>query len=60
MQNETSGFPLISVTTYGELSSRFDLYRQIQEGMDDIIRGNTRSFADAMADIRQEREKNSL
>jgi len=41
----------MSIETYEELTSRFELYSQIKEGMDDIATGNTRPFSEAMADI---------
>lgn len=47
----------MSIEAYEELTSRFELYSQIKEGMDDIASGNTRPFADAMADIRSKRHK---
>ena len=40
-----------------ELTSRFELYSQIKEGMDDIATGNTRPFSEAMADIRSRRNR---
>ena len=42
---------------YEELTSRFELYSQIKEGMDDIATGNTRPFSEAMADIRSRRSR---
>lgn len=34
-----------------------DLYSKIQEGINDINLGNTRPFAEAMADIKSKRNK---
>lgn len=45
----------MSIEAYEELTSRFELYSQIKEGMDDISSGNTRPFSEAMADIRSRR-----
>ena len=45
----------MSIEFYENLTSRFELYSQIKEGMDDIASGNTRPFSDAMADIRRKR-----
>jgi hypothetical protein len=42
---------------YEELTSRFELYSQIKEGMDDVATGNTRLFSEAMADIRSHRSR---
>mgnify|MGYP002518151066 CR=1 FL=1 len=39
------------------LMGRFELYGKLQEGLNDIPRGNTRPFADAMADIRSRRKR---
>ena len=46
---------VMSIEAYEELTSRFELYSQIKEGMDDISSGNTRPFSEAMADIRSRR-----
>ena len=37
----------MSIEAYEELTSRFELYSQIKEGMDDIAAGNTRPFQEA-------------
>lgn len=34
-----------------------NLYSKIQEGLNDIILGNTRPFAEAMADVKVKRSK---
>ena len=46
---------VMSIEAYEALTSRFELYSQIKEGMDDISSGTTRPFAEAMADIRSRR-----
>ena len=38
----------MSIETYEELTSRFELYSQIKEGMDDIATGNTRPFSEVI------------
>ena len=48
---------VMSIEAYEELTSRFELYSQIKEGMDDIAAGNTRPFQEAMADIRSRRRR---
>ena len=48
---------VMSIEAYEELTSRFELYSQIKEGMDDIATGNTRPFSEAMADIRSRRSR---
>lgn len=56
-KNGKGDLAVMSIEAYEELSSRFELYSQIKEGMDDIACGNTRSFTDAMSDIRRKRQK---
>ena len=48
---------VMSIEAYEELTSRFELYSQIKEGMDDVAAGNTRPFQEAMADIRSRRRR---
>ena len=56
--NEISTFcAVMSIETYEELTSRFELYSQIKEGMDDIATGNIRPFSEAMDDIRSRRSR---
>ena len=47
----------VFIEAYEGLTSRFELYSQIKEGMDDIATGNTRPFSEAMADIRSRRSR---
>ena len=54
---EKAIFAVMSIEAYEELTSRFELYSQIKEGMDDIATGNTRLFSEAMADIRSHRSR---
>ena len=54
-KNGKGDLAVMSIETYEELTSRFELYSQIKEGMDDIATGNTRPFSEAMADIRSRR-----
>jgi len=37
---------VMSIEAYEELTSRFELYSQIKEGMNDIASDNTRPFSD--------------
>ncbi len=48
---------VMSIEAYEELTSRFELYTKIKEGMDDIFAGNTRPFSEAMADIKARRKR---
>ena len=56
-KNGKGDLAVMSMETYEELTSRFELYSQIKEGMDDIATGNTRPFSEAMADIRSRRSR---
>ena len=56
-KNEKLDLVVMSIETYEELTGRFELYNQIEEGMKDITTGNTRSFSDAMNDIKSYRSR---
>lgn len=43
-KNGKGDLAVMSIEAYEELTSRFELYSQIKEGMDDISAGNTRPF----------------
>ena len=47
----------MSIETYENMVSCFELYGQIKEGLDDIANGNTRPFSEAMKDIRSRRKR---
>ena len=49
-KNGKGDLAVMSIEAYEELTSRFELYSQIKEGMDDIATGNTRPFSEAMAE----------
>ena len=44
-KNGKGDLAVMSIEAYEELTSRFELYSQIKEGMDDIATGNTRLFS---------------
>ena len=46
-----------STEAYEGLTSRFELYSQIKEGMDDIATGNPIPFSEVMAYIRSRRSR---
>ena len=48
---------IMSMETYEEMAGRIELYSKLQEGLADIDAGNTRPFADVMADLRHRRER---
>lgn len=52
---DKENFAVMSIEAYEELNSRFELYGQIKEGLDDIADGNTRPFSEAMSSIRSKR-----
>ena len=54
-KNGKGDLAVMSIEAYEKLTSCFELYSQLKEGMDDIASGNTRPFADAMTDIRRKR-----
>lgn len=56
-KNGKGDLAVMSIEAYEGLTSRFELYSQIKEGMDDIATGNTRPFSEAMADIRSRRSR---
>lgn len=56
-KNGKGDLAVMSIEVYEEMTSRFELYSQIKEGMDDITSGNTRSFSETMADIRSRRSR---
>lgn len=53
-KNGKSDLAVMSIEAYEDLTSRFELYSQLKEGIDDISSGNTRSFADSISDIRRQ------
>ena len=50
-KNGKGDLAVMSIEAYEELTSRFELYSKIKEGMDDIASGNTRPFADSSLKI---------
>jgi PHD/YefM family antitoxin component YafN of YafNO toxin-antitoxin module len=51
-KNGKGDLAVMSIETYEMLTSRFELYTKIKEGMDDIKAGRAVDFDKAMADIR--------
>ena len=56
-KNGKGDLAVMSIEAYERLVGRFELYSKLQEGLSDIERGNTRPFAEAMADIRSRRRR---
>ena len=56
-KNGKGDLAVMSIEAYEELTSHFELYNQIKEGMDDIASGNTQSFSEAITNIRSRRSR---
>lgn len=56
-KNGKGDLAVMSIEAYEQLVGRFELYSQIQEGMEDVADGRTRPFSEAMADIRSRRRR---
>lgn len=56
-KNGKGDLAVMSIETYEELTSRFELYSQIKEGMEDIASDSIRPFSEAMANIRSRRNR---
>ena len=46
---------VMSIETYEALTSRFELYGLLKDGLDDVTTGNTKPFSEAMSEIRSRR-----
>lgn len=56
-KNGKGDLAVMSIEAYEELTSRFELYGLLKEGLDDVATGNTKSFSEAMSDIRSRRKR---
>lgn len=56
-KNGKGDLAVMSIESYEELHSRFELYGLIKEGMDDIADGNTRPFSEAISSIKSRRNR---
>ena len=56
-KNGKGDLAVMSIEAYEELTSRFELYGQIKEGLNDIEEGNTRPFSEAISNIRKNRNR---
>lgn len=56
-KNGKGDFAVMSIEAYEELTSRFELYGLLKEGLDDVATGNTKSFSEAMSEIRSRRKR---
>lgn len=56
-KNGKGDLAVMSIEVYEELTSRFELYGLLKEGLDDIAVGNTKPFQEAMSEIRSSRKR---
>lgn len=56
-KNGKGDLAVMSIETYEKMMGKYELYGKLQEGLNDVERGNTRPFLEAMADIRSRRRK---
>lgn len=56
-KNGKGDLAVMSIEAYEELTSRFELYGLIKEGLDDIAEDKTKPFSNAMSDIRSRRKQ---
>lgn len=56
-KNGKGDLAVMSIETYEELISRSELYGLLKEGLEDIEKGNTRPFSEAISSIRSKRRQ---
>lgn len=56
-KNGKGDLAVMSIETYEALTSRFELYGLLKDGLDDVASGNTKPFAEAMSEIRSRRKQ---
>lgn len=56
-KNGKGDLAIMSIESYEELTSRFELYGLIKEGLDDIADGNTRPLSEAISSLRGRRNR---
>ena len=47
----------MSIEAYEEMTSRFELYGLIKEGLDDVVDGNIHPFSESISSIRAKRKR---
>ena len=45
----------MSIESYESLIDRFELYKLLNEGFNDVVSGKTKPFSEAMSEIREKR-----
>ena len=56
-KNGKGDLAVMSIEAYEEMTSRFELYGLMKEGLDDAANGNTRPFSEAISSIRDKRRR---
>ena len=56
-KNDKGDLAVMSIEAYEQLTARYELYASIDRGIQDINSGYTRSFSEAMADIKNRRKR---
>lgn len=56
-KNGKGDLAVMSIEAYEALTSRFELYGLLKEGLDDIAQGKTKPFSDVMSTIRSHRKR---
>ena len=56
-KNGKGDLAVMSIEAYEQLAARYELYSSIERGIQDINNGDTRSFSEAMADIKARRKR---
>lgn len=56
-KNGKGDLAVMSIEAYEEMTSRYELYGLIKEGLDDIAENNTRPFSEAISSIRKKRKQ---
>lgn len=54
-KNGKGDLAVMSIEAYEELTSRFELYGLLKDGLDDVTTGNTKPLSEAMSEIRSRR-----
>ncbi|MCM1082545.1 MAG: type II toxin-antitoxin system Phd/YefM family antitoxin [Clostridium sp.] len=55
-KNGKGDLAVMSIEAYEQLTARFELYDMLKEGIEDVRNGETRPFAEAIADIRSRKK----
>ncbi len=56
-KNGKGDLAVMSIEAYEQMVARFELYTSLEKGLQDIKEDNTRSFSEAMKDIRNRRNR---